>query len=86
MIEALTCLVNDESRVVRSLGLRLWGDFGEFSVPLMAMRERRRDDESVRRVLVRYFEEVMRRDSESIQNFADAIKEIRHMEASAMGR
>ena len=75
--KALTWLIRDESRAVRTLGFRLWGDLGEFSVPLTVLSEKREEDESVRLVLVRYFEEVMRRDAETIQRFADAIEIIK---------
>ena len=72
--QALTWLIQDESRSVRTLGLRLWGDLGRFDVPVRVMAERQKEDESVRLVLVRYFEEVMRRDAETIQRFSDAIE------------
>jgi hypothetical protein len=75
--QALTWLIEDESRAVRTLGLRLWGDLGRFDVPLAVMAERRKDDESVRQVLGHYFREVMLRDAETIQRFADAIDEIK---------
>ena len=75
--QALKWLVQHESRAVRTLGLRLWGDLGRFDVPLTVMAEKRPEDEAVRLVLVRYFEEVMRRDTETIQRFADAIDVIK---------
>jgi len=75
--KALTWLVQDESQAVRILGLRLWGDLGEFFVPLSVAAEKQSGDEVVRRVLGRYFDEVMRRDAESIQRFSDAIEEVK---------
>jgi hypothetical protein len=75
--KALTWLIQDESPTVRTLGLRLWGDLGRFDIPLTLEAERREEDESVRLVLVRYFEEVMRRDAETVQRFADAIDNIK---------
>jgi len=70
---ALTRMAQDERQSVRLLGLRLWGDLGEFIVPVTEMAERREGDEAVRAVLTRYFDEVMRRDPESVQRLADAI-------------
>ena len=75
--QALTWLIQNESRSVRTLGLRLWGDLGRFDVPLTVMAEKRKEDDSVRQVLVHYFNEVMRRDEETIQRFADAIEIIK---------
>ena len=75
--KALTQLSQDESQAVRLLGLRLWGDLGEFFVPLTVMAERRPGDEAVRLVLVRYFEEVMRRDAKSVQLFTFAIEQVK---------
>ena len=72
--QALTQLVLDGSPAVRILGLRLWGDLGRFDVPIAAVAERRQGEESIRQVLNQYFEEVMRRDEETIQRFADAIQ------------
>jgi hypothetical protein len=77
LIEALTWLIQDESRTVRALGLRLWGDFGRFDVPLMAMAERSPEDEGVRLILGQYFNEVMRRDEETILRLANAIDSLR---------
>ena len=74
--QALTRLMQDESRAVRALGLRLWGDLGRFDVPLSVM-EHKREEEAIRRILVNYFKEVMRRDAETVQRFADAIEEIK---------
>jgi len=75
--QALTWLIQNESRAVRTLGLRLWGDLGRFDVPLTVMAEKKKDDEAVRQVLVHYFNEVMRRDAETVQRFADAIEIIK---------
>jgi len=75
--KALMRLAQDESQAVRILGLRLWGDLGEFFVPLTVMSERQAGDEATRRVLARYFDEVMRRDAESVQRFSDAIEEVK---------
>jgi len=75
--QALTWLMQDESLAVRALGLRLWGDLGRFDVPLTVMAEKRKEDESVRHVLANYCKEVMRRDSETVQRFADAIEVIK---------
>ena len=72
--QALTWLIQDESRSVRTLGLRLWGDLGRFDVPVTVMAARRQEDEAVRLVLTHYFEEVMRRDAETLQRFSDAIE------------
>ena len=80
--KALTRLSHDESQSVRLLGLRLWGDLGEFFVPLTVMAEKRSGDESVRLVLVRYFEEVMRRDAKSIQLLTNAIEQVREATGS----
>ena len=70
---ALTRLVQHETLAVQILGLRLWGDLGEFSVPLTVMVEKEQENEAVRYVLRQYFREVMRRDAETIQRFTDAI-------------
>ena|GEM_PF-1850902 len=75
--QALNRLTQHAAPTVRLLGLRLWGDLGNFVEPLDAMRQRNPEDEAVRTVLGQYFEEVMRRDSETIQRFADAINVIR---------
>jgi len=75
--QALTQLTQDESPAVRTLGLRLWGDLGRFDVPIAAAAERRQGEEAIRHVLNQYFEEVMRRDGETIQRFADAIQSVR---------
>jgi len=75
--QALTQLIQSESRAVRTLGLRLWGDLGRFDIPLTVMAERKKEDEAVRHVLVHYFDEVMRRDAETVQRFADAIEIIK---------
>ena len=74
--QALAWLIQDESRAVRTLGLRLWGGLGRFDVPLTVM-EQRQENESVRQILVYYFKEVMRRDAETVQRFADAIEIIK---------
>jgi hypothetical protein len=74
---ALTQLIRSESPAVRTLGLRLWGDLGRFDVPLTVMAEKRKEDDSVRQVLNYYFKEVMRRDAETVQRFADAIEIIK---------
>ena len=75
--QALTRLIQDKSPAVRTLGLRLWGDLGRFDVPIAAVAERRQGEESIRHVLNQYFEEVMRRDEETVQRFADAIQNVR---------
>ena len=75
--QALTRLIQDESPAVRTLGLRLWGDLGRFDVPIAAAAERRQGEEAIRHVLNQYFEEVMRRDDETVQRFADAIQSVR---------
>ena len=72
--QALTRLMRDESPAVRTLGLRLWGDLGRFDVPIAVMAERRQGEEAIRHVLNQYFEEIMRRDEETIQRFADALQ------------
>jgi len=74
LMQALTRLVQNESPAVRTLGLRLWGDLGRFDVPIAMVAERRQGEETIRRVLNQYFEEVMRRDEETVQRFADAIE------------
>jgi hypothetical protein len=78
--QALTWLMQDESQAVRTLGLRLWGDLGQFDVPLSVM-EHKREEEAIRRILVNYFKEVMRRDAETVQRFADAIAEVKRSKA-----
>ena len=75
--QALTRLVQNESPAVRTLGLRLWGDLGRFDVPIATVAERRQGEEAIRHVLNQYFEEVMRRDDETVQRFADAIQSVR---------
>ena len=72
--KALTWLIQDESRSVRTLGFRLWGDLGRFDVPIAVMEKKPAEDEAVRLVLTRYFDEVMLRDAETIQRFADALE------------
>jgi hypothetical protein len=75
--KALTGLIQDESSAVRTLGLRLWGDLGRFDVPMMVMTEKRAEDEAVRLILVQYFYQVMLRDAETVQRFADAIEMVK---------
>lgn len=72
--KALTQMVQDESPVIRTLGLRLWGDLGRFDVPLSVMAAKRPEDEAVHRILGRYINEVMLRDAETVQRLADAIE------------
>jgi len=72
--QALMRVVRDESQAVRTLGLRLWGDLGRFDVPIAVVAERRQGEEAIRQVLNQYFDEVMRRDNETVQSFADALK------------
>ena len=74
---ALIRLIQDESLAVRALGYRLWGDLGRFDVPIAAVAERRQGEEEIRRVLNQYFNEVMRRDEESVQRFAEDLEEIK---------
>ena len=71
---ALTQLIRSESPAVRTLGLRLWGDLGRFDVPIAVMAEGRQGEEKICHVLHQYFEEVMRRDEETVQRLADAIQ------------
>ena len=71
---ALTRLTQHESPAVRTLGLRLWGDLGRFDVPIAVMAAGRQGEEAIRQVLHQYFEEVMRRDEETVQRLADAIQ------------
>ena len=73
---ALARLIRNESRAVRTLGFRLWGDLGEFKVPLAVLMEQRQEDEEIRRVLEQYFYEVRQRDEESLMRFDDAVKHI----------
>jgi hypothetical protein len=75
--KALTQLIQDESIAVRSLGLRLWGDLGRFDIPMTVMVAKQPEDEAVRLILVRYFDEVMLRDAETVQRFADALEMIK---------
>ena len=82
--KALTQMVQDESRAVRTLGLRLWGDLGRFDVPLTVMTAKRPEDEAIRMVLGRYFQGVMYRDAETIQRFADAIEAVKEQAATRM--
>jgi hypothetical protein len=72
--KALTQLIQDESYAVRTRGYRLWGDLGRFDIPMTVMVAKKPEDEAVRLVLVRYFDEVMLRDAETIQRFADALE------------
>jgi hypothetical protein len=74
---ALRTLVRDSSNAVRTFGFRLWGDLGRFDVPLVIMADKNPEDEQVRQVLVPYFNEVMKRDEETVQRLADAIKAVR---------
>ena len=80
--KALTQMIQDESRSARTLGLRLWGDLGRFDVPLSVMTAKRPEDEAIRIVLGRYFKEVMLRDAETVQRFADAIDAVKEQMAS----
>jgi len=75
--KALARLIQDESPAVRTLGLRLWGDLGRFDIPIAVMAEKRQGEEAIRQVLNQYFEEVMRRDEETIQRLADAITTVK---------
>ena len=75
--KALTWLIQDESSAVRTLGLRLWGDLGRFDIPITVVASKQPEDEAVRLILVRYFDEVMIRDSETIQRFADALEMVK---------
>jgi hypothetical protein len=75
--KALTRMIQDETRDVQVLGLRLWGDLGRFDVPLKVRAENRPEDEAIRLILGRYFGEVMLRDAETIQRLADAIEEVK---------
>jgi len=75
--KALTQLIRDETCAIRTLGLRLWGDLGRFDIPITVMVAKKPEDEAVRLVLVRYFDEVMIRDAETIQRFADALEMIK---------
>jgi len=79
--QALTRLMRDESPAVRTLGLRLWGDLGRFDVPIAVVAERRQGEEAIRHVLNQYFEEIMRRDEETIQRFADALQFVKEAQA-----
>jgi len=71
--QALTWLSEHESRAVRTLGFRLWGDLGRFDIPLAVVSAKRQEDEAICQVLKQYFNEVMRRDEESVHRLADAI-------------
>lgn len=75
---ALHQLTQNPSVAVRSLGLRLWGDLGRFDVPLAFLSRSDIAEEPIRRVLVPYFREVMKRDEESVQRLADAIEIVRN--------
>ena len=75
--QALMWLIQDESPAVRTLGLRLWGDLGRFDVPIAVVAEKRPGEEAIRQILNQYFDEVMRRDNETVQSFADALKLIK---------
>lgn len=70
--DALSRLVLHDDPAVRALGCRLWGDLGKFDVPLELLT-REPPNDPVRRVLVVYFREVLRRDSETIERLADAV-------------
>ena len=75
--QALSQLIQNDSPAVRALGFRLWGDLGRFDIPLTVMAEKRHGEEAIRQVLVHYFDEVMRRDAETVQRFADDIETIK---------
>ena len=84
--KALTRLIQDESPAARTLGLRLWGDLGRFDVPIAVIAERRQGEEAIRHVLNQYFEEVMRRDEETIQRLADAIETVKKAQREPVTR
>ncbi|MDR3182289.1 MAG: hypothetical protein LBT89_05090, partial [Planctomycetaceae bacterium] len=74
---ALNRLIRDKSLDLRALGFRLWGDLGRFDVPLAVSAAKRPEDESVRQMLTAYFNEVMKRDSETILRFSAAIQSVK---------
>lgn len=74
---ALEELSRDTSPLVRSFGLRLWGDLGRFDIPFTFLEKAGRNDDSVREVLVSYFREAAKRDSESVQRLSDAMEAVR---------
>ncbi|MDR3233935.1 MAG: hypothetical protein LBT46_09795 [Planctomycetaceae bacterium] len=74
---ALQRLVREKPAELRALGCRLWGDLGRFDVPLTVSAAKRPEDEAVRQVLALYFNEVMKRDAETVQRFAAAIQSVR---------
>lgn len=69
---------------VRALAYRLWGDLGKFEVPLALLSEEETGEEEilnpVRQVLVAYFREVMRRDSETIERLSDTVSAMKSEE------
>ena len=75
--QALTWLIQNDSRTIRTLGLRLWGDLGRFDIPLAVLEEGRQEEEAIILVMRKYFREVMLRDEESIHRLSDAIDTIK---------
>lgn len=80
--KALPLMLQDESAAVRALAFRLLGDLGEFSFAVQAMAEKRTDNKAIRSMLVPYFNEVMKRDAETVQRFADAITAVKQSKSS----
>jgi hypothetical protein len=72
--KALEKLSGDSSPLVRSFGFRLWGDLGRFDLPLAVLEDTSKENEAIRQVLTAYFQEVKKRDRESVQRLNDAVK------------
>ncbi|MGL4594954.1 MAG: hypothetical protein ACRCUY_09525 [Thermoguttaceae bacterium] len=75
--EALQQLTRNRSIAVRGFGFRLWGDLGRFDVPLKLLSKATNDDEPIRKILVPYFREVMKRDEETVQRLSESIQMVR---------
>jgi hypothetical protein len=76
-VKALTSLVQDKSSATRALGYRLWGDLGEFTVPLTMVRENKKEHEAIRLTLRQYIDDVMLRDEETVNGLSEALEAMR---------
>ncbi len=74
---ALRALIEDSDQHVRAFGYRLWGDLGRFDIPLEILSRTNPEDEVVRQLLVPYFREVMKRDTETVQRLSDDVDKVR---------
>ncbi|GHT14082.1 hypothetical protein FACS1894170_10740 [Planctomycetales bacterium] len=74
---ALNRFIQDKQLPLKAFGYRLWGDLGRFDVPLRMAAAKRQEDTAIRQALAPYFNEVMKRDAETIQRFADAIESVK---------